>query len=493
MSRSCRFCQSRRIRICLRMNTKASPKGTALQVQTMTDSADITSSGVLAASIEQSRRKWTVDGIFERYWAKPSKKRAQDIHNPATDTMSRLGVCSMVIEPHTFEVTLYTVREPRTTYQPPVTHPPFSAASPGRQQPTNPRPPAPTGPFYGQQPPAQSQPTLPTFREGFAHYDSQGPPPPIYHPFAPATPSPKPSGPQNTAPSSSSQPSGIQKPNPKSSPDPVIQMLATRAASDYGLKALMKVVASGKATQTELREFQNHIDDLNAEINAGRGPPPSRDRRPPNQPAFTGPSVSNHTPTQNVGQATGSTIASVPAPIRAPAPQAQTDTPIYSQYALPVKPKFTNPYKPDISAIVFDFGGKGDRFSFPRFSILEYLPGGTQVLVSFLVIRKGSEASSGNYKENMTYYQPVTLRLSTPQPRTLEPLARVVAPADDVRQYMNDVFDKMKPAETAYLAIRLPRTKDGDAADLDKVTTTTEKVIIKPFYSPPSFIAPMAA
>ena len=406
--------------------------------------------------------------------------------------MARLGICSMIIEPHVFEVTLYTVREPQATYRPPVVQPPPPVTPQYGPSATNPATPAPMGPFYGQQPPTQSQPTLPTFRDGFAHFDPQGPPPPIYHPFAPPTPNPTIPGPQNAASSSPAHQNGAQKPSSKPSPDPVIQMLATRAASDHGLKALMKIVASGKATQTELREFQNHIDDLNVEINAGRGPPPSRDRSLPRHPPSGGTPLST-TYSRNVGQASIPAIASNLSPFPPPAPSIKTESPFYSQYAPLVKSKAINPYKSDISAVVFDFGGTGDRFSFPRFSILEYLPGGTQVIVSFLIIRKGSAASSGKYKDHMSYYQPVTMRLSTPQPRTLEPLARVVASADEVRQYMNDVFDKMSPAETAYLATRLPRIKEGDAMDHEKPTVTAETVVIKPFYSAPSSIVPMAA
>jgi hypothetical protein len=54
----------------------------------------------------------------------------------------------------------------------------------------------------------------------------------------------------------------------KPSPDPVIQMLATKAATDHNLKALMRVVASGKASQAELRVFQGHIDELNGILQA---------------------------------------------------------------------------------------------------------------------------------------------------------------------------------------------------------------------------------
>jgi hypothetical protein len=407
--------------------------------------------------------------------------------------MTRLGSCSMVIEPHAFEVTLYTVRESRPTYHPPISQTVPSVNLPYGSSAAAPSNPAQSGPFYGHQPPAQSQPTLPTFKDGFSHFDPQVAPPPIYHPFGPPTPSVHNLGSSNAVSSSPLQQNGSQKSISKPSPDPVIQMLATRAASDHGLKALMKVVASGKATQTELREFQNHIDDLNVEINAGRGPTSSRDRNLPKQPPSGGTSI-NVAPTHNLGQASSPPIASQSSPFPPSAPTTHIESPTYSQYALlPPKAKPINPYKPDISAIVFDFGGTGDRFSIPRFSILEYLSGGTQVIVSFLLIRTGSEASSGNYKENMSYYEPVTMQLSTQQPRTLDLLARVVAPAEEVRQYMNDVFDKMKPAETAYLAIRLPRTKDGDVMDLDRPSVDIGKPVIKPFYSPPNSIVPMAA
>lgn len=410
--------------------------------------------------------------------------------NPAMDTMSRLGVCSMVLEPHTFEVTLYTVREPRSSHQSAFTQRPAPIA-PLNIPPANTAvTAAPSGPFTGQQPGSQPQPTLPPFREGFSPFNPQAPPPPTQHPIAPAISNTNSSGLQNASLSNPPQQNGAHRAPPKPSPDPVIQMLATRAASDSGLKSLMKVVASGKATQSELREFQNHIDDLNTEIHAGRGLTPSNGSRPGQAPSG-GPHV-NNPPQQQMSQPPAPASTNRPPVFPPPAPAFQHETPIYSQYTPLAKGKTYNTYKPDLTAIVFDFGGKGDRFLFPCFSILEYLPGGTQVIASFLLVRKGSSAASGNYKDSTSYYQPVTLRLSTPHPRTLEPLARVVAPPDDVKQYMNDVFDKMRPAEIAYLATRLPR-KENDAMDLDKATMAADKAVMKPSYAPPSFIAPMAA
>lgn len=79
-------------------------------------------------------------------------------------------------------------------------------------------------------------------------------------------------GPQHPPNQSGQRPPQTQNGQPgqpaKASPDPVIQMLATRAAADPELKALMRVVASSQASQDQLRAFQAHIDELNAIIKA---------------------------------------------------------------------------------------------------------------------------------------------------------------------------------------------------------------------------------
>jgi hypothetical protein len=63
---------------------------------------------------------------------------------------------------------------------------------------------------------------------------------------------------------------GFQGQENNASPDPVIPMLAKSASSDPELKALMKVVASGNATQDQLRVFQGHIDEVTKIINERR-------------------------------------------------------------------------------------------------------------------------------------------------------------------------------------------------------------------------------
>ncbi|KAK1752969.1 hypothetical protein QBC47DRAFT_415702 [Echria macrotheca] len=128
------------------------------------------------------------------------------------------------------------------------------------------------------------------------------------------------------------------------------------------------------------------------------------------------------------------------------------------------------PPKPEISAVVFEFsGGSGDRFLFPKFSVVEYVPtpAGQQVIASFLVVRKGSKSEYPMADPELDYYQPVTVRFFTPLGRHLENLARVVAPQEEVRRYMDDIMDKMTRAEYILLAMRLPRAegKDGEAAE----------------------------
>jgi len=121
--------------------------------------------------------------------------------------------------------------------------------------------------------------------------------------------------------------------------------------------------------------------------------------------------------------------------------------------------------KSDISGICFEFaGGSGDRFLFPKYSILEYLPGG-QVIASFLIVRKGSSSDSPTYDPGLDYYQPITIRLYTHQGKQLDSLAKVVAPPEEVRRYMDDIMDNMTRAEYVLLAMRLPKDVEQTPAE----------------------------
>lgn len=465
------------------------------------------SSGVLATSIEQSRHRWLSDGVFERYWAKPSKKKVQvGAQNPAKESMVKLGICSLIVEPHVFDITLYTVREPQSAFVPQTV-----------QQ--TPLPNAQYNPFAnhgGYNPPIYNSPntaphlhhyshansnssslTLPPFNEAFAQFGPQGPTPlhraPITAPM-PSVPVPASQGTSGPSSTRHDKPESLDKPlESGTSPDPVIQMLATRAASDHDLKSLMKVVASGNASQKQLRDFQNHIDDLNAILKTR--PSPTQSHNLPKPAVHGGQDYANQSliSTSTLGMAQTPTVPPIFTTAIPPSGPIKSESypQYYSHVAQSLKAKTPGPYRTDISAIVFDFGGAGDRFLFPRFSILEYLPGGTQVIVSFLITRRGSAAISGSYKDNTSYYQPVTMRLSTPQPRTLEPLARVVAPADEVRKYMNSVFDKMSPAERIFLATRLPRTSEDTDLDKGASIVNSDQSLLRSVYSPPNSLFPL--
>jgi hypothetical protein len=91
--------------------------------------------------------------------------------------------------------------------------------------------------------------------------------------------------------------------------------------------------------------------------------------------------------------------------------------------------------------------------------LLEYVqvPSGQQVIASFLLVRKGSQAEYPVADPELDYYEPMNIRLFAHTGRHLEHLARVVAPPDEVRRYMNDVMARMTRAQYILLAIRLPR------------------------------------
>ena len=415
--------------------------------------------------------------------------------------MSRLGACSMIIDPHVFETTLYTVKDPPPVN--PVSSPQLSSRPPDMRyssfshisiQPLSPFNTAtPSLHVQSQNQSMPSQPTLPPFKEAFARFEPQGP-----------------SSYQNSAiPASShatisrssydhanmdnAKPDNFKANDEKLNPDPVIQMLAARAASNHNLKSLMKVVASGNATQKQLADFQSYIDELNDVIKSRNST--SHVTSPlPSVTAISNPSTLSQTQPSSLAVSTrplpNYTDPQVPRSASELARQ-EPPTSYYSHYSQPAKPRTQISHRSDISAIVFDIGGSGDRFSFPRLSILEYLPGGTQVLVSFLIIRKGSEAACKGYKDTASYYQPITMRLSTSQPRILEPLARVVASQEEVRKYMNSVFDRMLPAQNAFLVTRLPRSMDSIEVEKEISVTPSERKVIQTIYSPPNSLVPL--
>ncbi|KAF5023058.1 hypothetical protein F66182_4870 [Fusarium sp. NRRL 66182] len=240
---------------------------------------------------------------------------------------------------------------------------------------------------------------------------------------------------------------------PPQGSDPLVVLLVKTALEDQRTRDMIRRIAEGRPGFTDSTDLKEILDRLHRDMKTApqASPAPAQARQ--------------QTPN---GLLNGQPKA--PAPQTAPPPNPQ---------ALRSKGPPPAP-KPDITAVVFDFGS-GDRYLFPKFSILEYLPttSGQQVVASFLIVRKGSASEYGG-DPKLDYYQPITIRLFTQSGRHLENLARVVAPKDEVQRYMNDVMDNMTRAEYVLLAMRLPKAnmdgeKDGTASDEPRTSNSTPK------------------
>ena len=396
------------------------------------------------------------------------KGQLESPNNPPKESMQKVGQCRITIEPHVFEATLFAVRE----WQAPVNAGvPLSTGpnqfDPSRQQLAGPVSNYPYPSLSSVQ--AQPQQSRMTYATPAPSFQIQGRPP---------TASPKqilpPSQPafiQTVAPSDSMSANLIPQSNAKPAQDPVIQMLAQRASTNAELKVLMKVVASGNATGNQLKIFQSHIDDLTAIVrhqkhlrSVSMAPPPKDNTAiavPPqtSNDTIAGSSASNtYFLPQPTGMASASKSSLYPLGV-------QSTSAFPASQAAFVKPKITIPPKSGVTGMAVEFStGSGDRFLFPKYSVLEYLPGNRQVICSFLVVRKGTSSEGPKYNPNTSYHEPITIRLATEYPRVLETLSKAVAPYEEVRKQMEQIMKSTTRAERVHLAIQLPTdTKDGTA------------------------------
>ncbi|KAJ0269753.1 hypothetical protein COL940_012211 [Colletotrichum noveboracense] len=226
--------------------------------------------------------------------------------------------------------------------------------------------------------------------------------------------------------------------------DPLVVALVRSALDDNKVRTMIRRIAENQPGFTDATDLKAVLDKLHKELKGGQTPQPL-----PSTPQTPVNGVPNGHPPK---PATAPVPSPKPAPAASPAPQLQHPP----QQALRSKGP-PQPVRPEISGVCLDFtGGNGDRYLFPKYSILEYLPGGQQVVASFLIVRKGSQLEYGG-DAKLDYYQPVTIRIFSPSGRNLDYLQRVVAPPDEVRRYMDDVMDNMTRAEYVLLAMRLPR------------------------------------
>ncbi|EON62559.1 hypothetical protein W97_01783 [Coniosporium apollinis CBS 100218] len=466
------------------------------------DYQTIAESGVLQAALDRSRKKWMTDA-FGLYWTQPPasntkpsqrtdkekeqlKKAKKDAKEQAKRLL-RIGACQLTIEPHIFDVTLYTIRDdppplPRlpTGAQRPVLH--YAPPAYRTQTPQYSTPYQYNAPF---QPPNDSL-TLPPIRPPTPQQQA----PTVTH----HAPPPANGGPESSSRSQTTSSTPAQGP----APDPVIHALAQRASTDNQLKQVMQIVAQGRATEAQLQYFQSHINQLTVQLEARKN-----DKAPSTAPS-TAPQIK---PEVGASPSPAPFPPTQPSPAFKNGPQApppdptntQTPTHPYRQQAPNPQPPGSfppvqkapppPPRKQDAKPVLIEFTSNGDKFLFPKHSIIEFLPGSKSMLASFLLIHRHSKNGSGSKpsstpstpasafspspapqgpsREELTAadsWQPVTASLYAEDPGVLQWVARAVLPVEEVVEWMEDVMDRATAAGEGYLALRLPRGRGGDAS-----------------------------
>ncbi|KAF2162302.1 hypothetical protein M409DRAFT_69207 [Zasmidium cellare ATCC 36951] len=406
----------------------------------------IAATAVLPSSLERSRQKWVHDGIFEKYWVKPepvkSGKPSKPLppNNPDHKLQKHKGECRIRIEPHMLVAEVYVDEKSK----PPA---PAKQYAQNHGQPYR----APQQPY--QQPQTNQNRTLPPPTQNGATL------PPLQH------------QPQRSQPPAS--PAPVQQQDKKAQPDPVISMLANRASSDSELKALMKEVATGNATQDQLKIFQKHIDELTSIIQKQKKDEEdqaAREQQQANMIQYDGAAdLKPQAPAQQPIQPQQSQSQQS----RPPYPIPQSSAPSYQNQ----QPTWTPP-PPTNLPVILQFttqGASEDRFLFPQNSILESLSP-QHLLVSFMLIRKGREAvDASGLEPDQEYWQPITMMIEVAYGREeiMNCIRRWCKPAEEVRKGMEDTMSRCKRAPESYLALRLPfkSTLTTESEDVSKEVT----------------------
>lgn len=429
------------------------------QYQSIADSA------ILAASLHRSRMQWLCDGIFTKYWTKPVRRKKVGIeeppNNPDAKSMQKLGVATITIEPHTFDATFYVVREPASL--PPQVY---------------------KGP---KQPPVKQPPPPSTTLQPAVHA------PVISNVPVTSNPPSKVATTKTPAPSANATPTSTRPPTPPGgakTTDPVIQMLASRAATDNHLKELMKVVATSRASPDQLREFQAHIDEFNAIVKRQEAEKEAKIKA-----EYT---ASTSTPSPVPVAAHPATYNSV----HRSSPLNPGAAPPSQYHSYPVQPR----QEPLIKHVVIEFTSQPaagqpanpDRWLFPEYAVLDTQYGGTEMTCSFLVERKGADVLatmkdptseemlpfSNKWGADTEYYQPVTMVIKATNDRTIATIARSAKSLPEVQKYMQQVMEKKTRAPQEFLVFRLPKEKPDAAVDFvdSAVELSAEDDDLKDFY-----------
>ncbi|CAK7206800.1 hypothetical protein SEUCBS139899_009606 [Sporothrix eucalyptigena] len=264
---------------------------------------------------------------------------------------------------------------------------------------------------------------------------------------------------------------------PPEGSDQLVVLLVKKCLDDNRVRDMVRRIADNAAQYSDAIDLKNEIETLKAHLD--KTLEAERKRQQEEARALSAVPAEAPVPKPN-GAANGSSTAAA----SSTASREHSSTPPMSgsktekvqkesaresgTQALRSKGPPPAPKLLDVSAVVFEFaGGTGDRYMFPKFSIVEYIPmpqGPPEAVASFLIVRKGSVSEYGG-DPDLDYYQPITVRfqvspLSNSQ-KLLDYLAKVVAPVEEVSRYMDNIMNNMTRAEFVLLAMRLPRGKSS--------------------------------
>ncbi|EMD89926.1 hypothetical protein COCC4DRAFT_56097 [Bipolaris maydis ATCC 48331] len=358
----------------------------------------IQQSGVLETSFERSKAVWLSGAnfrTFHSHFTQPKKladrtdedrakaQRQKELLKNFPQVGADRVVVKLVIEPHTLPIRLYGPRE---------------VAKPMHKKTPAPSPYAPW-PAHHHHPHSHAQ-----------HQKYHHVPPPLHQKPPPRPPQPQPPKPVQVAPPPPAPPA------PSPAPDPVIHMLAARAGTDPALKAVMKIVAAGEASKEQLEFFQTHINELTAILARQKEEKMSKPAPPPPAPKPALPPPPPAPPKQTAPPPLPRPVQPMPQPIQPNTPKSYTPGPsqVHMQQQQPPPPPLYQPHPPypnnyskppqyhpppqvpvynppprtTYRPLVFSFvHGNEDKFYFPSYSFMEWLPNGTGAKLSFLITK----------------------------------------------------------------------------------------------------------
>lgn len=243
----------------------------------------------------------------------------------------------------------------------------------------------------------------------------------------------------------------------------------------------MKEVATGNASQEQLRIFQRHIDELQKQIKEEREAEEKRAREAEaaakiREDAIQYDGATDSRPESPMPQPQQGTLQSSHPGQQHPYTPSQQPNGTLQPYHHP-QPQQHRPWipppPPSRHPVILAFatpGASDDRFLFPQNAILEPLSA-HHLLASFIITRKGHEAADPTALDpEKEYWQPITLMLEVKYGLEDLPMyvKKWVNPADEVRKHMEDIMAKCERAPETHLALRLPIKAAASAAETEE-------------------------